>query len=105
MSKVLLGRHHLYRKVPLGKDHLNGLVKRTGFAYTCQPFVAQGIKESEGGVVLWLREITPTAELKKWFNQELERWVEFIEAYNFQLNKKGRLLFKIYQVNCPYFLL
>lgn len=37
----------------------------------------RGIKKEELGTTLWLREIGPSNELRKWFGHRPDRWDEF----------------------------
>ncbi|BBL35284.1 hypothetical protein Nstercoris_01546 [Nitrosomonas stercoris] len=34
---------------------------------------------------LWLKEIAPTTELRKWFNHDRTKWVEFQQRYREEL--------------------
>eukprot|EP00160_Parvularia_atlantis_P008311 Unigene17553_Nuclearia_a/m.51283 Unigene17553_Nuclearia_a/g.51283 ORF Unigene17553_Nuclearia_a/g.51283 Unigene17553_Nuclearia_a/m.51283 type:complete len:135 (-) Unigene17553_Nuclearia_a:189-593(-) len=65
--------------------------KKDGFRILVDRLWPRGLKKSEAGVDLWLREIAPTAELRKWFNHDPERWAEFVADYNFQLNKNSQI--------------
>lgn len=35
---------------------------------------------------LWLKDIAPTADLRKWFNHEHEKWLEFQRRYRDELS-------------------
>jgi uncharacterized protein YeaO (DUF488 family) len=37
---------------------------------------------------LWLKEIAPSDELRKWFSHEPKKWIEFEERYVVELQKK-----------------
>lgn len=65
--------------------------KKDGFRILVDRLWPRGLKKSEARVDLWLREIAPSAELRKWFNHDPERWTEFVSDYNFQLNKKRQI--------------
>ena len=41
----------------------------------------RGMKKDAAAIDLWLREIAPTAELRKWFNHDDEKWEEFRNRY------------------------
>ncbi len=41
---------------------------------------------------LWLKEIAPSHELRKWFNHEASRWEEFKRRYFAELDKKAELI-------------
>jgi uncharacterized protein YeaO (DUF488 family) len=62
-----------------------------GFRIFVDRLWPRGLKKSEAGVDLWLREIAPTTELRKWFNHDPQRWTEFVADYNFQLKKNEKV--------------
>lgn len=41
---------------------------------------------------LWLREIAPSNDLRKWFDHEADRWEEFKRRYFSELDKKAELI-------------
>ncbi len=76
----------------------------------------RGIKKENAHLNLWMKEIAPSTELRKWFNHEPKNWEGFKTAYQKELksndgveklkeiineNKKVTLLFgaKSYQFN------
>jgi uncharacterized protein YeaO (DUF488 family) len=65
--------------------------KKDGFRILVDRLWPRGLKKSQAGVDLWLREIAPSAELRKSFNHNPERWPEFVADYNFQLNKNKQI--------------
>lgn len=36
-----------------------------------------GLTKEKAAVDLWLKEMAPTTELRKWFNHEPEKWPDF----------------------------
>lgn len=69
--------------------------KEDGFRILIDRPWPRGLKKSEAGVDLWLREIAPSAELRKWFNHEPQRWDEFVADYNFQLKRNEKIIAQI----------
>lgn len=65
--------------------------KKDGFRILVDRLWPRGLKKSEAGVDLWLREIAPSAELRKSFNHDPKRWTEFVADYTFQLNKNRQI--------------
>lgn len=56
----------------------------------------RGLKKTSLEFDLWLKEITPSVSLRKWFHENLsERWGEFADRYIEELNKKGSLIEEI----------
>lgn len=45
----------------------------------------RGIKKENAHVDLWLKEIAPTNDLRKWFNHEVDKWEEFSEKYKAEI--------------------
>lgn len=41
----------------------------------------RGISKKALNHVTWLKDIAPSAELRKWFNHDVERWEEFRKRY------------------------
>jgi uncharacterized protein YeaO (DUF488 family) len=41
----------------------------------------RGLKKEEARVDLWLREIAPSTELRKWFGHDPDKWQEFKRRY------------------------
>ncbi|MBZ9995390.1 DUF488 domain-containing protein [Mesorhizobium sp. BH1-1-4] len=46
----------------------------------------RGVAKKDAGLTLWLKEIAPSDELRKWFGHEPERWAEFQERYRAELD-------------------
>lgn len=49
----------------------------------------RGLTKEEAAVDLWLKEIAPSSELRKWFGHDPERWAEFRRRYRAELAGKG----------------
>lgn len=41
----------------------------------------RGLTKEKAAIDLWLKEIAPSAELRKWFNHDPSKWDEFKERY------------------------
>jgi uncharacterized protein YeaO (DUF488 family) len=48
----------------------------------------RGIKKEETQVDLWMKDVAPSDELRKWFGHEPERWPEFQKRYRAELKQK-----------------
>ncbi|RTL94681.1 MAG: DUF488 domain-containing protein [Hyphomicrobiales bacterium] len=46
----------------------------------------RGVRKEDAELTLWLKEIAPSDELRKWFGHEPERWAEFQERYRAELD-------------------
>src|SRR5689334_2103067 len=49
----------------------------------------RGLSKEKAGVDLWLKEIAPSPELRKWFGHVLENWIEFQRRYRAELDSNG----------------
>jgi uncharacterized protein YeaO (DUF488 family) len=54
----------------------------------------RGITKAEAGIDEWLKDLEPSAELRRWFGHEPEKWEEFRKRYKKELSlpEKTRLL-------------
>jgi len=41
----------------------------------------RGLTKEKAALNLWLKDIAPTTELRKWFNHDPAKWNEFIKKY------------------------
>lgn len=55
----------------------------------------RGVAKEEARVDLWLKEVAPSKELRKWFGHDPERWDEFKERYAAQLEAVLPLLRRV----------
>jgi uncharacterized protein YeaO (DUF488 family) len=51
----------------------------------------RGLTKEKAGVDLWLKEIAPSTELRKWFGHDPDRWEEFKERYRAELEEAGKM--------------
>ena len=53
----------------------------------------RGITKQHAAIDLWMKEIAPSAELRKWYAHDVEKWLEFKKRYLKELNSnKDQLL-------------
>jgi uncharacterized protein YeaO (DUF488 family) len=52
----------------------------------------RGLTKEKARVDLWLKEIAPSTELRKWFGHDPERWTEFRRRYLQELKSRGEQL-------------
>jgi len=48
----------------------------------------RGISKEGAGIDLWMKEIAPSSELRKWYNHEDLKWLEFKKRYFAELDEK-----------------
>jgi uncharacterized protein YeaO (DUF488 family) len=59
--------------------------KSDGFRILVDGLWPRGIKKENLHVDVWLKEIAPSPELRKWFNHDVEKWKQFKTKYNAEL--------------------
>jgi len=52
----------------------------------------RGITKEKAQVDLWMKEITPSPDLRKWFCHDPEKWDEFSRLYEIELKDKQSAL-------------
>jgi uncharacterized protein YeaO (DUF488 family) len=55
----------------------------------------RGLTKEKASVDLWLIELSPSSELRSWFNHEPEKWLEFKKRYFEELAKRKQFTDKI----------
>ena len=45
----------------------------------------RGLKRAEAKIDVWLKDIAPSAELRRWFGHETAKWPEFRQRYRAEL--------------------
>lgn len=48
----------------------------------------RGLAKEKAHVDLWLKDLAPSTELRKWFNHEPEKWAEFKRRYRLELQQQ-----------------
>ena len=51
----------------------------------------RGVRKSDAAIDLWMKEIAPSPELRRWFGHEPARWEEFKRRYKAELAEKTDL--------------
>jgi uncharacterized protein YeaO (DUF488 family) len=67
---------------PAREDGLRGLVDRLW---------PRGLSKDAAAVDEWLKDIAPSAELRRWFGHDPERWADFKARYREELRSPQRL--------------
>jgi uncharacterized protein YeaO (DUF488 family) len=73
MAKIRLKR--AYEK-PAPDDGLRILVERLW---------PRGLSKERAGIDLWMREVSPSPELRKWYGHDTAKWAEFQKRYRAEL--------------------
>ena len=59
----------------------------------------RGVRKSEAGIDLWLKEIAPSTELRKWFGHDSEKWLDFKSRFFRELDQNAALVEKLSKMN------
>ena len=71
-----------------------------GFRVLVDRIWPRGMTKERAKLDLWMKEIAPTTELRKWFGHDLERWSGFVEKYLQELQTKSELLDFLAEKGC-----
>ena len=52
----------------------------------------RGVSKDDAAVDLWLKDLAPSTELRKWFGHDPARWAEFQDRYAEELNQHSEPL-------------
>ena len=66
--------------------------KQDGLRILVERLWPRGVSKEKAAVGLWLKDLAPSTELRKWFNHDPEKWNEFRKRYWSELSEKGDLL-------------
>jgi len=77
----------IYEK-PLKEDGIRILVERLW---------PRGFTKERAAINLWLKDIAPSSELRKWFGHDTARWEEFRNRYWAELTEKKELIASLKQ--------
>lgn len=61
--------------------------KKDGKRILVERLWPRGVSKDKADLDLWLKDIAPSTELRKWFGHDPERWKEFKERYWKELKK------------------
>jgi uncharacterized protein YeaO (DUF488 family) len=60
-----------------------------GFRVLVDRLWPRGKKKSDLRLDAWVKEIAPSTELRKWFDHDPKRWIEFCKGYRAELKAPG----------------
>jgi uncharacterized protein YeaO (DUF488 family) len=62
-----------------------------GFRILVDRLWPRGISKEKANIDLWLKDIAPSDELRKWFAHDEKKWDEFKQRYHQELAQKTKL--------------
>ncbi len=66
--------------------------KNDGFRILVDRLWPRGLSKKKAGVDLWLKDIAPSTELRRWFSHDPGKWSQFKRRYFQELRDKSELL-------------
>jgi uncharacterized protein YeaO (DUF488 family) len=63
-----------------------------GFRILVDRLWARGLSKDKGKIDLWLKDIAPSHDLRKWYADDPKKWIEFKNKYFEELGEKGELV-------------
>lgn len=66
--------------------------KKDGFRVLVERLWPRGVTKQKAALDLWLKEVAPSPELRKWFSHDPEKWDEFRKRYRAELRKNQEAL-------------
>jgi uncharacterized protein YeaO (DUF488 family) len=61
--------------------------KEDGYRILVDRLWPRGFTKEKAALDLWLKEIAPSTELRKWFGHDPEKWKEFQKKYRLELKQ------------------
>lgn len=66
--------------------------KGDGFRILVERLWPRGVSKEDAQIDLWLKDIAPSAELRKWYGHDVEKWPEFKKRYRKELKDNKELI-------------
>ncbi len=63
-----------------------------GFRVFVERLWPRGISKEKAAIDLWLKDIAPSTELRKWFNHDPGKWSDFKKRYRSEIEGRPQLL-------------
>ena len=88
----LFGRNTLFRDLyclTMGmklKRIYEGYSPSDGYRILVERLWPRGISKEDAHIDMWMKDVAPSSELRKWFNHEDAKWEEFQERYKKELS-------------------
>lgn len=63
-----------------------------GFRILVDRIWPRGLRKEDAAVDLWLKDVAPSAALRRWFGHDPEKWAEFKRRYHAELARNRAAL-------------
>lgn len=71
--------------------------KSDGLRILVERLWPRGVSKEKAAIDLWLKEIAPSTELRKWFGHDPDKWPEFRKRYWAELRANKELISQLRQ--------
>jgi uncharacterized protein YeaO (DUF488 family) len=66
--------------------------KHDGYRILVDRLWPRGVSKEKAKIDLWLKDLAPSHELRKWFSHDPGKWPEFLKRYKKELQTKQELV-------------
>jgi uncharacterized protein YeaO (DUF488 family) len=66
--------------------------QKDGFRILVDRLWPRGLTKAKADIDLWLKDVAPSTELRKWFKHDPDKWKEFQSRYRNELKKNAQAL-------------
>jgi uncharacterized protein YeaO (DUF488 family) len=74
------------------KRAYNEPAKEDGFRILVERLWPRGVTKERARIDLWLKDISPSSELRTWYSHDVAKWPQFRERYYAELKTKKDLI-------------
>ncbi len=72
--------------------------KDDGYRILVERLWPRGLTKNKAKIDLWLKDIAPSTELRKWFSHDPEKWNEFRRKYRKEISSKRDIIEQIRKI-------
>ena len=72
--------------------------EKDGYRILIDRLWPRGVSKDEAKINLWLKEVAPSNELRKWFSHDIKKWDDFKSKYKKELKGNLEIVQKIKQI-------
>jgi len=58
----------------------------------------RGLTKEKAKIDVWVKEIAPSSDLRKWFSHDPAKWTEFQKRYKLELDKNNEAVSKVRKI-------
>lgn len=69
--------------------------KEDGFRILVERLWPRGVRKEDAQIDLWIKDLAPSTELRKWYGHDPDRWPEFKQRYAEELRHRLELVQKL----------